>query len=405
MANAIAYEGKVMAITEIDFSMGIGLADVIWNGNEYKVVYSASDQPNWLDEQVSLRKIKWATIDESGNLVEVKTLIENENYSVQNPTIIFTGLDYILLWIEADPNNYFKKLHATIIDEYGNLIYDKIISPYIGTKKHPYTYEYGAYSAVWDDTEEFLYVVYAEGNPRLGYGWPHKEKLIFTKLYMADNKLDFVIFKDGYKLVKQKLLYPAMTFYTRICLVKANNYLALAAQTNNGSLLPFVLLDVKGNKLEENYFFNSDISWPTLYWNGENIILGHFYNSSYKIDKLSINENNNGFDLVFVEKSVYTDIGPLYNPILLMKGNTQLSLVWKGEINQDKALYGQGYNVDLESLFSEKSLKPPYISDLEDYYLIDGTGNNSKYALVLTNTYIATTCYLILFDFEPGIRR
>lgn len=412
VASAIGYETDVLSITEIDYNKTTGTASVVWNGSEYKVAYMNGDGPNFVESGLPQHKIEWATLDKDGNLLKVESLIENPEYSAQNPSLIFTGMDYILMWIEANPNFYFKKLHATIIDEDGNIINDKIITPYVTTWEHPYTYEYGTYSAVWDVEEDTLYVVYAEGDPRLGYGLPHWEKLMFAKLYKTSDSLDFVTWLNGPKLVKgKKLLFPAMTAYNRISMVKTPNNLVIAAGTCYGSPVPFLLLDLKGNILEKNNsIFGFDTHWPTLYLDGESIILGHMYeyfiNDNqqkwlYKVSKIDINNNNNGLNKFSVKKNVeIEDINPIKNPVLLRKDNGQLAIVWKDEINGDKAFYTIGLNEKLE-IISNQKLDPPYLmGDLSDYYLIGGIGNDVEFALLFTKTYIYKHIYLLRFNFK-----
>lgn len=408
-ANAINYKAKTTSLTMAGYNNVIGISSAAWNGTEYKMAYMTGEGPKTPEIGFPQHRIELSTVDKDGNILETKSLIENPQYSAQNPHLIFTGIDYILLWVEADPKQYFRKLHGSIIDENGNIVSDKVISSYIpGAWLHPYTQEYGTYSASWDSEEGILYLVYAEENSRIKYS----EELVFRKLYKTAYSLDILTINDGYKLAAKKLLSKASTVYNRISLAKAPNNLVIAASTNYGSTVPFLLTDLDGNILEEsNIIFDPNDDWPTLYYDGKDIILGSIHNFfdnngpqyNYQIKKIEINNENNGFDLLFVKKSVTIDgISPSMWPVLLRKDNGHLTIVWKDEINSKKAFHVTGFDKNLNLLLPIQALEPPYnVVDLNDYWLTDGIGNDIEFALLFTRKYVYKEVYILRFNIYP----
>lgn len=412
-ASATEYEAEVLSLTNnIDPHMFVGGADVAWNGFYYKIAYMYSDGQNWPEDDLIHHIINWATIDSEGNIVDVQPLIDNPEYSAQNPCLIpikmYIQPKYILLWVEARPGQFFKKLHASIIDEDGNMLSDKIISPYINSTMHPVTYEFGTYAAVWDNLKKVLYLVYAEGNPRVLYGGlnPNIEKLVFCKLYKTGNNLNFVTFLFNNSLTRKKVLFPDVPKIGRIAMVKTPQHLAVAASAEYP--IPFMLLDLNGNIItESSNVYGIHTSWPTLYWDGQKIILGclysDFFDKKYQIKKVAININNNGLEPLFVQKTVeIDDIDFGNNPALLRKYNDLLSFVWKDQINGIKAIYTTGLDKDLNFILTEQALEPPYIQGgLSDLYLIDGTTKNIEFALVYRSLYFDYTPNLLRYDFIP----
>lgn len=406
------YKAKVFSLTEIDSNKTMGLASVAWNGTEYKVAFMNGDGPFVVTPDSSQHRIEWATLDKEGNLIGVSNLIENIEYSAQNPCLICTGMDYILLWIEVNPLQYFAKFHASIIDENGNMISDKIISPYISPLWfHPHTQEQGIYSAVYDNSENILYIVYGEVNPRKEDSQFHWERLVFTRLYKTANSLDFITSQEGSVLVKKKILIQDTSKCNRISIARTPNNIAVAASVSNGELIPFLLLALDGNILEKDFnVFGLDTNWPTLLGDGNDFILGYIYEYfennnqikwEYRINKLVINDIDSGLAPISVTKPAKVDnIDPSKEPILILRDNGYLGLVWKDDTNGDKAFYTIAFNKNLDPIIDIQKLNPPYnIVNLDDYYLMDGIGSNTEFALPFIRTYIFNHINLMRFNY------
>lgn len=402
------YTAEVLSLnTDVAFHWKILDADVVWNGQEYKVAYCIDDGEQCTIPLLYNRNIYWASLDAEGNLIETAPLIDNPDYAAEHPTLLYTGVDYILLWVQTIPAPGYCRLHATIINPDGNIISDKIITNCVTNWLDPITEAPGKYAAVWDIEEEALYIVYAESNPRYesneeGSILP-PESLVFSKLYRANNQLYFVTFYDKYMLTRKKLLVPLGPVFMGVAMVKTENHLAVVAGVNPGSPVPFLLLNHKGDIIKKDAtLFGANNFYPSLHWKGgEGIILGYVdqNDNKYKIKNLLTDDPNS---ITLQSSAEITNITVWDNPTLLRKDNGHLSLVWKGSINQDKAIYTIGYDENLNEIVPAQSLKPPYnMVDLSDYYLANGTGENAEFALVYTRKYWSTTLNLLRYDFQP----
>ena len=421
LVQAANYEAEVLSLNKnIDFRQNMGKNHLSWNGYTYKLVYSISEAPDMGIPDIPTFKIKWATIDltgtqvlvpdSNGGIADSKTIIADSSFHAQNPRLFFTGLDYILLWVKAvpvetNPDNYYKELHASVLDVNGNVLSDMIVSEYIPTYSDADTYEYGDYTAVWGELDNTLYIVYAEGDPRFKakqneQTWSQPARLVLTKLYKYNQQLNFIPFYDNYQIVTHKIISGIHKVYHDIALLKLDNYLVLASNTNS-SALPFSLTDLQGNIIaQKSSIFGGDDSLPTLFWDGNYIILGAVFKNNfgqyeYRIKQIQINEQDNGLDKLFTKKDILAaPISMSLDPILIRKDTGQICLLWKQEQNACNFLYLKGFDSVLTCILPAQSLiqlqntaQHLGLCPLNKFILMSGTTNNYEYALAYTSSY------------------